>query len=86
MSPQRVEVTASGISLASLSFSADCAPVRVAIPPEIQLPGRALRISLRLPDAVSPKRLGLSADGRSLGIFVRWMELNYAEVREPPKS
>ena len=78
-SGQRVEVTAGRTFLAHLTLSTESqGPLTVDVPPNIQLSGRLLRISLSLPDAVSPRRLGRSADIRKLGIFVRSMQLDYA--------
>ena len=35
------------------------------------------RITFELPDAISPKDLGVSADARTLGIAVRMLSMNY---------
>ncbi|HZE68543.1 MAG TPA: hypothetical protein VE135_03330 [Pyrinomonadaceae bacterium] len=47
-----------------------------------QLDGRILRerniLTFKLPDAASPKSLGLSADQRRLGIRIEWLELTLA--------
>ena len=49
------------------------------IPAAVQAPGRLLRISLRMLDIGEPRRLGVSADVRNLGVFVGSMRLDYAD-------
>ncbi len=71
---QRVAVDLNGVRLTTLKGLAE-APHEV----EVTLPSRLLqvdnRIVLRLPDARSPKSLGIGRDPRRLGLTLHWLKL-----------
>jgi hypothetical protein len=64
---QNVEVYANGQKIADWQISSK-AEFTALIPPTREGPEAALTIELRIPQAVSPKELGLSDDPRVLGI------------------
>lgn len=43
------------------------------------------RITFDLPDAISPRDLGVSADGRTLGIAVRMLSIDYPLEKAWPR-
>jgi hypothetical protein len=81
---QRVEVLVEGRRLAHFDCDANTPALRVLIP-EVHQPHRdVLRIILKLPDAISPKKAGASEDIRELAIIVRSVELR--GVSDPDAS
>jgi hypothetical protein len=70
---QNVGVSVNGTSIATWKFL-DGSPAReqIRIPSKLIEDGKgAIDVSFSLPDAISPKELGLSSDDRKLGVFVR---------------
>jgi len=71
---QTVEVFANGQKIADWAV-ADTADFSARIPEEITKKGDILNIELRVPNATSPKALGLGDDSRILGVRVYSVEL-----------
>jgi hypothetical protein len=71
---QPVEVLAGGKSVAQWQVSTPN-EFSAIIPADAVKDGGLLEIELRMPKAASPKALGLSEDGRVLGVCVHWIEL-----------
>jgi len=71
---QTVEVFANGQKIADWAV-ADTADFSARIPEEIAKKGDILNIELRVPNATSPKALGLGDDSRILGVRVYSVEL-----------
>jgi len=71
---QMVEVLANGQKIADWEV-ADMADFSARIPAEVTKKGGALNIELRVPNATSPKALGLTDDSRILGVRVYSVEL-----------
>lgn len=82
---QRVLVSLNGRQVADFSVTEpDPREYLCPLPPGV-LQGRNLLV-FRLPDARSPLSLGSGDDGRTLGIALRWLELNPAPAPvDPPK-
>ena len=72
----RIEITVNGMVLASFDRSAPDAeqPIEIRIPDALVRSG-PLSIKLHVDHCVSPLREGTGADGRSLGIFLKGMEI-----------
>ena len=76
---QPVRVLMNGHELATWSVAGDCWQECVsAVPREFLAP--VSRLTLELPAAVSPLRLGISADARELGVRAAWLELQPAST------
>ncbi len=74
---QRVVLSAGEVELACLVWSeGGFATVEVALPPAILSPGGLLTLTFRLLDCISPERLGLSSDRRSLGVGIKVVSIN----------
>jgi hypothetical protein len=71
---QAVEVFANGQKIAEWEV-ADMADFSALIPAEVTKKGGTLSIELRVPNATSPKALGLTDDSRILGVRVYSAEL-----------
>ena len=71
---QTVEVFANGQKTADWEV-ADTADFSARIPAEVTKKGGILNIELRVPNATSPKALGLGDDSRILGVRVYSVEL-----------
>jgi hypothetical protein len=71
---QKVEVFANGQKIADWHVT-DTADFTAPIPAEVTKKSSILNIEFRLPNATSPKTLGLGDDGRVLGIRVYSIEL-----------
>lgn len=71
---QTVEVIANGQKIADWQV-ADTADLSARIPAEVTKNGGTLSIELRVPNATSPKALGLGDDSRILGVRVYSVEL-----------
>jgi len=72
---QTVEVFANGQKLADWHV-ADTAKFTVQIPAEVANRETTLSLEFRTPDATSPKALGLTDDGRKLGVRAYTMQLS----------
>jgi hypothetical protein len=72
---QTVEVFANGQKIADWEVAADTADFSARIPAEVTKSGGILNIEFRVPNATSPKALGLGDDSRILGIRVYSVEL-----------
>jgi hypothetical protein len=73
---QKVEVFANGQKIADWEV-ADTADFSMVIPAEVTRKSSALNIEFRVPNATSPKALGLGDDARILGIRVYSVELKH---------
>jgi hypothetical protein len=71
---QRVHVLVNGRPSASLWLAEPATRVHSVVIPDLECGGRA-SLTLLLPDARSPVRLGQSDDTRRLGVAVEWMAL-----------
>jgi hypothetical protein len=74
LAAQAVEVVVNGQKVADWQV-ADPADFTAQLPADLTKKGGALTIELRLPNATSPKALGLGDDGRLLGIRAHSLEL-----------
>jgi hypothetical protein len=71
---QPVEVYANGQKIADLQVG-EFADFEASIPAAIPNPGGTIEIEFRIPNATSPKSLGVNSDTRDLGIFVAQIEV-----------
>jgi glycosyltransferase involved in cell wall biosynthesis len=78
-SVQRVEITVGDCLIGVCTLTSQTGFPAMKIPAAVQAPGRLLRISLRMLDIGEPRRHGVSADVRALGVFVGSMRLDYAD-------
>jgi len=72
---QMVEMFANGQKIADWEVASDTAEFSAQIPAEVTKKGGILNIEFRVPNATSPKALGLTDDSRMLGIRVHSVEL-----------
>lgn len=68
---QRIAFSVNGGTPVSYEFKHPAEGRFLELPLENVAPGQTMTFSLDMPDAVSPQALGLSADGRMLGMAVR---------------
>lgn len=74
---QRVAMTLNGSSVENLVIETG-EPHEITITLPVRLLEAENELILKLPDAASPKSLGLSKDARPLAIAIHWMQLEFA--------
>lgn len=77
LNSQRLSIWINDRKLKDLSLACDMSNLLVDIPRNCS-DGKVLRIRFDLPDAISPSKLGVSADNRKLGIAVRTLSMDSA--------
>ena len=68
LAAQQVEIFANGTKVGEWQVNGTPSDYSVSVPAESTARGDSLEIEFRIPTAISPHALGLSADGRLLGI------------------
>jgi len=83
---QTVKINVNGVQIRSMDVSND-GPITVAVPMTAWNKSSVITVTLALPDAVSPSDLGLSNDGRKLGLLIHSVKVEYpAETTVPGNS
>jgi hypothetical protein len=75
---QRVELQANGTKVAEWQVAEETEH-SAEIPANLMREGGALRLELKIPDATTPKELGMGADERVLGVSLHTLRLTRAE-------
>ncbi len=71
---QQLEISLNGRAVKRLALKESAAAVYILVLPKEAL-GEKNILRLRMPDAASPRSMGVSEDGRRLGVRVEWIDL-----------